>query len=150
VIASTNPLIGDTVSVQMPSRGSDWHRIRSHRAWHCSDSGTIDIERPIEPLRDLLDTLLSRTGTGRLPENKQLGFLDGAKGNGEAPIYYAGDLSLLARPCVSIVGTRDVSEAGATATVSGPNFSGLPEHRLVPAKRLKVIPGPDKVISDAG
>jgi hypothetical protein len=26
----------------------------------------------------------------------------------------------------------------------------FPEYRLVPAKRLKVIPGPDKVISDAG
>jgi DNA processing protein len=55
-------------------------------------------------------------GTGRLPENKQLGFVEGAKGNGQTPIYYAGDLSLLTRPCVSIVGTRDVSDAGATAT----------------------------------
>jgi hypothetical protein len=26
----------------------------------------------------------------------------------------------------------------------------FPEYRLVPAKRLKVIPGPDKVVSDAG
>jgi|SRR5579862_564628 len=55
-------------------------------------------------------------GTERLPENKQLGFLDGAKEDGEARLYYAGDLSLLARPCVSIVGTRKVSDAGATAT----------------------------------
>ena len=55
-------------------------------------------------------------GTGRLPENKQLAFLDGAKSNGDARIQYAGDLSLLARPCVSIVGTRDVPETGVTAT----------------------------------
>jgi DNA processing protein len=55
-------------------------------------------------------------GTDRIPENKQLAFLDGAKGNGESSIYYAGDLSLLTRPCVSIVGTRDVSESGAKAT----------------------------------
>ena len=55
-------------------------------------------------------------GTGRLPEDKQLGFLDGAKGNGETSIYYAGDLSLLALPSVSIVGTRKVSKSGAAAT----------------------------------
>ena len=34
-------------------------------------------------------------GTGRLPENKQLAFLDGAKSNGDARIQYAGDLSFL-------------------------------------------------------
>ena len=55
-------------------------------------------------------------GTNRLPESKQLGFLDRTKGNGQTRIYYAGDLKLLVRPCVSIVGTRDVSEKGATAT----------------------------------
>jgi DNA processing protein len=69
---------------------------------------------PKNPSATSLATALR--GTGRLPENKQLGFLEGAKGNGETPIYCAGDLSLLARPCVSIVGTRDVSEQGATAT----------------------------------
>ncbi len=55
-------------------------------------------------------------GTKRLPENKQLGFLDGAKSNGDARIYYAGDLSLLKRPCVSIVGTRQVTDNGIKAT----------------------------------
>lgn len=55
-------------------------------------------------------------GTTRLLESRQLAFLGGAKGNGEARIYYAGDLSLLACPCVSIVGTRKVSQSGADAT----------------------------------
>jgi DNA processing protein len=55
-------------------------------------------------------------GTNRLPENKQFGFLDGAKDSGKARIYYAGDLMLLSQTCVSIVGTRDVSKSGANAT----------------------------------
>jgi DNA processing protein len=55
-------------------------------------------------------------GTGRIEESKQLNFLSDPKKNGNLRIYYAGDLSLLARPCVSIVGTRKVSEAGITAT----------------------------------
>jgi DNA processing protein len=55
-------------------------------------------------------------GTGRFPENKQLSFLGDRKNRGDLRIFYAGDLSLLKRPCVSIVGTRKVSEAGKTAT----------------------------------
>jgi DNA processing protein len=55
-------------------------------------------------------------GTERLPDTKQLNFLGNAKSIGDQRIFYAGDLSLLKRPCVSIVGTRDVSNAGATAT----------------------------------
>lgn len=66
--------------------------------------------------RDTVTLSDALRGTGRLPENKQLGFLDGAKSNGDAHIYYAGDLSLLARPCVSIVGTREVTNNGITAT----------------------------------
>jgi DNA processing protein len=55
-------------------------------------------------------------GTGRIEESKQLNFLSGPKKNGDLRIYYAGDLSLLSRPCVSIVGTRKVSDAGIAAT----------------------------------
>jgi DNA processing protein len=55
-------------------------------------------------------------GTGRIPDSKQLDFLGGEKSAGDQPVYYSGDLSLLARPCVSIVGTRDVSEIGVGAT----------------------------------
>ena len=55
-------------------------------------------------------------GTGRIEESTQLHMLGDPKKNGDQRIFYAGDLSLLPRPCVSIVGTRDVSDAGAAAT----------------------------------
>jgi DNA processing protein len=55
-------------------------------------------------------------GTSRLPETAQLNFLGTSKSPGDVRIYYAGDLALLARPCVAIVGTRDVSDTGKRAT----------------------------------
>jgi DNA protecting protein DprA len=55
-------------------------------------------------------------GTGRFPETQQIDFLGGGKDRSDLCIYYAGDLSLLKRPSVAIVGTRDVSEAGIAAT----------------------------------
>lgn len=55
-------------------------------------------------------------GTARLPDARQLNFLGDAKTTGTARFYFAGDLALLKQPCVSIVGTRDVSDAGAKAT----------------------------------
>jgi DNA processing protein len=55
-------------------------------------------------------------GTGRLGHDKQLDFLGSAKTQGDLRIFYAGDLSLLKIPSVAIVGTRQVSEAGITAT----------------------------------
>lgn len=45
-------------------------------------------------------------------EAKQLDFLSSAKQTGIANIYYAGDLAVLRRPAISIVGTRDVSDEG--------------------------------------
>ncbi|MCC6921104.1 MAG: DNA-processing protein DprA [Alphaproteobacteria bacterium] len=33
---------------------------------------------------------------------------------GNHPVFYAGDIHILRRPCVAIVGTRDVSHAGAS------------------------------------
>jgi DNA processing protein len=55
-------------------------------------------------------------GTERLPENPQLKLLGDPKDPGDQRIYFAGDLALLKRPCVSIVGTRQVSDTGVTAT----------------------------------
>jgi len=55
-------------------------------------------------------------GTGRLDASNQLSFLPGGKERGDIRLYYAGDISLLRRPCVSIVGTRDVSPSGIAAT----------------------------------
>jgi DNA processing protein len=70
------------------------------------------------PPKDRGSIMLSEAlrGTGRIEESKQLTLLDAAKKNGDLRLYYAGDLSLLSRPCVSIVGTRDVSDVGAKAT----------------------------------
>jgi DNA processing protein len=55
-------------------------------------------------------------GTGRLPDNAQMNFLDDKEGHGDLRIYYAGDIALLKRPSVAIVGTREVSDAGTTRT----------------------------------
>jgi DNA protecting protein DprA len=53
--------------------------------------------------------------TGRPPiAGKQLDFLQSAAGHdAKIYLYYAGDLLLLKRPAVSIVGTRDVTADGA-------------------------------------
>jgi DNA protecting protein DprA len=55
-------------------------------------------------------------GTRRFPENKQMNFLGAGKDSSDLRLYYAGDLALLKRPSVAIVGTRNVSEAGKNAT----------------------------------
>jgi DNA processing protein len=55
-------------------------------------------------------------GTDRLPDNKQLKLIGDPKDPGDQRLYFAGDLTLLKRPCVSIVGTRQVSDAGVVAT----------------------------------
>jgi DNA processing protein len=54
--------------------------------------------------------------TRRLDTKKQLTFLRDKQEGNDLRIYYAGDLSLLNRPCVSVVGTRDVSESGVRIT----------------------------------
>lgn len=64
----------------------------------------------VTTLRDLLE------GTGRpMLSDRQLGLLR-AQGDSadkaDVPIYIAGDTSLLRAKCVSIVGTREVTEAG--------------------------------------
>jgi DNA processing protein len=55
-------------------------------------------------------------GTDRLPEDQQLKLIGDPKDRGDQRIYFAGDISLLQLPCVSIVGTRQVSESGISAT----------------------------------
>jgi len=57
-------------------------------------------------------TLLASAKRGQLAD-KQLTFLRGEQSvNPEIQLYVAGDLSLLERPCVAIVGSRDVSDQG--------------------------------------
>lgn len=58
-----------------------------------------------------LPDLLVRIGRGAL-EERQLDFLKDASPRREANVFYAGDLEILDAPTVSIVGTREVSEAG--------------------------------------
>jgi DNA protecting protein DprA len=55
--------------------------------------------------------LLERAGRSGLT-SKQLDFLGGSSPAG-AVVYYAGDIDLVTRPAVSVVGAREVSEAGA-------------------------------------
>ena len=67
------------------------------------------------------EALLSEVlqGTGRFPEAKQFNLLhDVGRGNGRADmrLYYAGDPSLLGRPCVAIIGTRKASDDGIRRT----------------------------------
>lgn len=45
-------------------------------------------------------------------EAKQLDFLSSAKQSGIAHLYYSGNVDVLCRPAISIVGTRDVSDEG--------------------------------------
>lgn len=60
-----------------------------------------------------LRKILAKSARGEL-EPKQMSFLD--KGRGEAaqalPIWFSGELSLVERPAVAVIGTRKVSEAG--------------------------------------
>jgi DNA processing protein len=62
----------------------------------------------VEAIR--LQELLAKTGRDAL-EDRQLDFL-GSEGS-LVRVYYAGNLALLDRPSVSIVGTREVSDDGA-------------------------------------
>jgi DNA protecting protein DprA len=59
-----------------------------------------------------LGDILLESGRAALAD-KQLDLLRSGGKTQDVPIYAAGDVSLLKKPCVSIVGTRDVSEEGA-------------------------------------
>src|SRR5260221_4785695 len=64
-------------------------------------------DRHVYPFADLL----LRIGRAAL-EDRQMTFLRDASSGREATVFYAGDLDLLDAPTVSIVGTREVSDAG--------------------------------------
>jgi DNA protecting protein DprA len=64
-------------------------------------------DRHAYPFADLLLRI------GRAPlEDRQMNFLRDASSSREATVFYAGELDLLDAPTVSIVGTREVSDAG--------------------------------------
>lgn len=59
-----------------------------------------------------LRSALAVAGRGPL-ETKQYDLLDRANtGKGTVPLYYVGDLDLIKRPCVAVIGTRKVSDIG--------------------------------------
>lgn len=68
---------------------------------------------PVAIERTDLRTILGLGGRDKL-EAKQMSFLD--KGRGSAatamPIWYAGDLGLVHRRAIAVIGTRDVSDIG--------------------------------------
>jgi DNA processing protein len=56
---------------------------------------------------------LAQTGRGKLSERQLEFFRNKNEGQAEdVELFYAGDLSLLSRPCVSIVGTREATFEG--------------------------------------
>jgi DNA processing protein len=69
---------------------------------------------PTETAETTLNELLAQSGRRGLDERQSdLLRSDGLKGGkGDVRIFYSGDSSLLAKRCVSIVGTRGVSDAG--------------------------------------
>jgi len=76
-----------------------------------------DYEAPQNPREVLLSEALR--GTSRFPDAKQLDFLKRATEDDsreDLRLFYAGELSLLQEPCVAIIGTRKVTEAGAKRT----------------------------------
>ena len=58
-----------------------------------------------------LRELVAWSGRGAL-EDAQLTLLAGRREDPEIDIFLSGDVELLRRPCVSVVGTRDVSDGG--------------------------------------
>lgn len=65
---------------------------------------------PVHQSAHPLSDLLARVGRDGL-EERQLDLLRGSSGR-EATVFYAGGLHVLVAPAVSIVGTREVSDAG--------------------------------------
>ncbi|MGY2052421.1 DNA-processing protein DprA [Methylobacterium sp. JK268] len=75
-----------------------------------SSPGRVRYRLPVEPQRYELQDLIRSTGR-TVVNDKQFDLLR-SYGTRDAFIHCAGDVSLLSRKAVSIVGTRDVSEEG--------------------------------------
>lgn len=73
---------------------------------------------PAEPLEEMLSYTLRNTD--RFPERKQMSFLERQSEDqtiADMKLFYSGNLALLDRPCVAIVGTRQVSDEGRRRTI---------------------------------
>lgn len=84
-----------------------------------SDRPPLSVDRSYIPPVDTASVKLSAAlrDSGRFPESRQLDILGRASTpKDDTQFWYAGDISLLSRPCVAIVGTRQVSEKGRART----------------------------------
>lgn len=84
-----------------PSKQNGAENLRTRSTYH----------RPPSIEQTSLTLLLERVGRSGL-EARQLDFLRDASRGREVTVFYSGDLALLDAPTVSIVGTREVSDAG--------------------------------------
>jgi DNA processing protein len=75
----------------------------------------IPYQRPTSATEISLRSLMDAIGKDQLP-TRQLDLLRTAEYQKDIPIYFAGDLTLLNRPTVAIVGTREVSDQGRART----------------------------------
>jgi len=102
----------------MGSTAESTARQSSYRKLSSESSHSLSKYHPPEHRSE---TMLSEAlrGTDRFPEAKQFNLLhDVGRENGRADmrLYYAGEPSLLGRPCVAIIGTRKVSDDGVRRT----------------------------------
>ncbi len=67
---------------------------------------------PAQVVRSTLGEVLATTNRPPLDE-RQLSFVGEGQSNSDSYLFCAGDLGLLRRPAVAVVGARDVSEDGA-------------------------------------
>jgi len=97
------------MGIATKSAPPDYYWMVAARSQHRSDYAP-----PMNTGEIMLSEVLQ--GTGRWSETQQLTFLTDGVRRDDVRLFYAGDLSLLKRSCVAIVGTRQVTEAGARRT----------------------------------
>jgi DNA processing protein len=81
----------------------------------CADMPRRSFYNPPKDItRTTVGEILATVGRPNLSERMSSVSRKGAQGIGPdaVPVYFAGDYNLLGRPCVSVVGTRDVSDNG--------------------------------------
>lgn len=97
------------------TKGRHMHAATLQRKGDCEERAK-PYRAPTDIRMDRLSTLLA--GTERFPTKKQMDFLgQPTEVKDDTTVYYSGDASLLKRPCVAIVGTRQVSDLGRQRTI---------------------------------
>lgn len=125
-LAFSEPLAGKTHCCTHLKRDSDsaasYDSIRFHEADMFDNTmpyraqkesrGAKSRYRPPLDVREAFLTDLLRDCGREVLDDKQLNLLRSESIRGDVPLYFSGDLSLLDRPCVAVVGSRDLSEMG--------------------------------------